>query len=52
MNYEDLTLKQINEIQDLRNTCKTFGEWKEAMRKKAQELGISDQVILRASRGC
>lgn len=50
MKYEDLTIKQINEIKDIKNQCSTIGEWKKAMRKKAIELGLSDQDILKANR--
>lgn len=50
MTYEDLTIKQIREIKSLKETCKTIGEWKKAMREKALELGITDQDILKANR--
>ena len=50
MKYEDLTVKQINEIKGLKNSCKTIGEWKKSMRDKALKLGISDQDILKANR--
>ena len=50
MKYEDLTIKQINEIKNLKNTCKTIGEWKAAMREKAINLEISDQDVLKANR--
>lgn len=50
MTYEELTIKQVNEIKSLKDTCKNIGEWKKAMRDKAIELGISDQDVLKANR--
>jgi hypothetical protein len=50
MKYEDLTLRQIQEIKDLKNECTTIGEWKIAMINKAAELGISHDDILKANR--
>jgi hypothetical protein len=50
MIYEALTIKQVEEIKGLKDSCKTIGEWKTAMREKARELGISDQDILKANR--
>ena len=50
MKYEDLTLKQVQEIKGLKKTCSTIGEWKTAMRNKASELGLSDQDILKENR--
>lgn len=50
MKYEDLTIKQVNEIKGLKDSCTTMDEWKHAMRNKALELGISDQDILKANR--
>lgn len=49
MKYEDLTIKQVNEIKNLKNICKTIGEWKKAMREKAREFGISDQDVIKAN---
>ena len=50
MNYEDLTVRQIREIKNLKNSCKTIGDWKEAMRIKAEELQLSHDDILKANR--
>lgn len=50
MKIEDLTLKQVDEIKELKNSCKTIGEWKAAMRNKAEDLGLSDQDILAVNR--
>jgi len=50
MKYEDLPLRQIQEIKDLKNDCMTIGEWKTAMANKAKELGISHDDILKANR--
>ncbi len=50
MEYEDLPIKGINEIKDLKQASANIGEWKRVMRTKAVELGISDKDILRANR--
>jgi hypothetical protein len=50
MNINDLTLKQVAEIKNLKNTCKTIGDWKRAMKIKAEELELTDQQILAMNR--
>ena len=50
MKYEDLTIKQITEIKEVKNKCTTIGEWKRLLREKAVELGLTDSEILAAYR--
>ena len=48
---KEITLEQVNEIQGLKDTCKTIGEWKTAMHEKAIEFNLTDQEILQINRG-
>lgn len=50
MEINDLTLRQVEEIKNLKDTCKTISEWKIAMKAKAEELGLTDQQILTVNR--
>lgn len=50
MKYEDLTIKQIDEIKDIKNKYPKIFDWKEKMHAKAQELGLTDSEILKANR--
>lgn len=50
MKYEDLTLKQIQEIKNIQHETKSIMEWKIKMHAKAVELGLTDREIIDANR--
>jgi hypothetical protein len=43
---KNITIEQIQEIQDLSETCKTISGYKTAMRELANKLGLTDREIL------
>ena len=50
MSKEKITIKQINEIQNLYRKDKKIGVYKREMREKAEELGLTHREILGISR--